>query len=260
MGPHLFECSGNGGSYNFGLMSVAEWEGIPLAQVVARLKPAKEATAVLVSGFDHIGQNSQRSIVGASWVFPLASLDKLGAFLAVRMNGVELPDDHGKPVRLVVPGWYGCTWIKWVNEIRLVGPDEPATSQMVEFASRTHQTDPHKFARDYAPADMHTAATPVRVEKRRGPNGLEYRIVGIVWGGTAPVDRLQIRFKADEAFTPFSICPAPKTHTVWSLWDYRWKPTAPGTYDIALEVADQSVPQRRLKTGFYMLQVTIDEV
>ena len=105
MGPHLFECSGNGGSYNFGLMSVAEWEGIPLAQVVARLKPAKEATAVLVSGFDHIGQNSQRSIVGASWVFPLASLDKLGAFLAVRMNGVELPDDHGKPVRLVVPGW-----------------------------------------------------------------------------------------------------------------------------------------------------------
>src|SRR4029077_13935439 len=136
-------------------------------QVVARLKPAKEAIAVLVSGYDHIGQQSQRSIVGASWVFPLASLDMLGAFLAVRMNGVELPDDHGKPVRLVVPGRYGCTWIKWVNEIRLVGPDEPATTQMVEFASRTHQTDPHKYAREYAPADMHTAATPVRVEKRK---------------------------------------------------------------------------------------------
>jgi len=260
MGPHLFECSGNGGTYNFGLMSVAEWEGIPLADVVARLRPTNEATAVLVSGYDHIGQNSQRSIVGASWVFPLASLEKLGAFLAIRMNGVEVPDDHGKPVRLVVPGWYGCSWIKWVNEIRLVGADEPATSQMVEFAGRTHQTDPHKYARDYAPADMHTAATPVRVEKRKGPNGLEYRIIGIVWGGTAPVDRLQIRFKADDPFTPFAICPVPKTHKMWSLWEYRWKPTAPGTYDIALEVADQSVPQRRLKTGFYMLQVTIEEV
>ena len=260
MGPHLFECSGNGGVYNFGLMSVAEWEGIPLAEVVARLKPAKDATAVLVSGYDHIGQYSQRSIVGASWVFPLAALDKLDAFLAVRMNGVAVPDDHGKPVRLVVPGWYGCSWIKWVNEIRLVGPDEPATSQMVEFANRTHQTDPHKFARDYAPADMHTAATPVRVEKRKGPNGIEYRIVGIVWGGTAPVDRLQIRFKADQPFTPFTICPAPKTHKMWSLWEYRWKPAAPGTYDIALEVADQSVPQRRLKSGFYMLQTTIEEV
>jgi len=260
MGPHLFECSGNGSNRHFGLMSVAEWDGVPLADVVARLKPSKDATGVLVSGFDHIGQNSQRSIVGASWVFPLADLDTLGAFLAVRMNGVPVPADHGKPVRLAVPGWYGCSWIKWVNEIRLVGPDEPATSQMVEFAARTHQSEPHKYARDYAPADIQTAATPIRIEKRKGPNGLEYRIVGIVWGGTKPVDRLQIRFGNDQPFTPFSVCPVPKTHSMWSLWEYRWKPAKPGVYDIALEVADQSVPQRRLKSLYYMRQVRIDEV
>ena len=260
MGPHLFECSGNGANRHFGLMSVAEWDGVPLADVVARLKPSKDATGVLVSGFDHIGQNSPRSIVGASWVFPLADLDKLGAFLAIRMNGVPVPADHGKPVRLAVPGWYGCSWIKWVNEIRLVGPDEPATSQMVEFAARTHQSEPHKYARDYAPADIQTAATPIRVEKRKGPNGLEYRIVGIVWGGTKPVDRLQIRFGNDQPFTPFPVCPVPKTHSMWSLWEYRWKPAKPGVYDIALEVADQSVPQRRLKSLYYMRQVKIDEV
>jgi DMSO/TMAO reductase YedYZ molybdopterin-dependent catalytic subunit len=260
MGPHLFECSGNANPSNFGLMSVAEWEGIPLTEVVARLKPTKEATGVLVSGYDHIGQNSQRSIVGASWVYPLATLDKLAPFLAIKMNGVAVPDDHGRPVRLVVPGWYGCTWIKWVNEIRLVGPDEPATTQMVEFANRTHQTEPHKYARDYTPADIQTAATPVRVEKRKTPAGLEYRIVGIVWGGTKPVDRLQIRFGENDTFKPFAVCPAPTTHTMWHLWEYRWKPAAPGTYDIALEVADQSVPQRRLKTGYYMRQVKIEEV
>ena len=260
MGAHLFECSGNANPSNFGLMSVAEWEGIPLVDVVARLKPTKEATGVLVSGFDHIGQNSQRSIVGASWVFPLASLDQLGAFLATKMNGAPVPADHGKPVRLVIPGWYGCTWIKWVNEIRLVGPDEPATTQMVEFAGRTHQTEPHKLAAAYTPADIQAAATPVRVEKRRGPNGIEYRIVGIVWGGTKAVDRLQIRFRKDEPFVPFSVCPVPKTHTMWSLWEYRWQPNAPGTYDITLEVADQSVPQRRLKTGYYMRQVKIEQI
>jgi DMSO/TMAO reductase YedYZ molybdopterin-dependent catalytic subunit len=259
MGPHLFECSGNGSNRHFGLMSVAEWDGVPLADVVAWLKPSKGATGVLVSGFDHIGQNSPRSIVGASWVFPLADLDKLGAFLAIRMNGVPVPADHGKPVRLAVPGWYGCSWIKWVNEIRLVGPDEPATSQMVEFAARTHQSEPHKYARDYAPADIQTAATPIRIEKRKGPNGLEYRIVGIVWGGTKPVDRLQIRFGNDQPFTPFPVCPVPKTHSMWSLWEYRWKPAKPGVYDIALEVADQSVPQRRLKSLYYMRQVKIDE-
>lgn len=271
MGPQLFECSGNGNPSNFGLMSVAEWEGIPLAGIVNGLKPTKDATAVLVSGFDHIGQVSQRSIVGASWVFPLASLDKLGAFLAVRMNGEPVPADHGKPVRLVVPGWYGCTWIKWVNEIRLVGPDEPATTQMVEFANRTHQTDPHKFARDYAPGDIQTAATPVRIEKRRTAGGIEYRIVGIVWGGTKVVDRLAVRItpsapkpqafdsKSGE-FTPFAVCPTPKTHATWNLWEYRWKPLVPGTYDIALRVDDASVPQRRLESGYYMRQVKVDEI
>jgi DMSO/TMAO reductase YedYZ molybdopterin-dependent catalytic subunit len=199
-------------------------------------------------------------MVGASWVFPLSDLDTLGAFLAIRMNGQPVPADHGKPVRLAVPGWYGCSWIKWVNEVRLVGPEEAATSQMVEFAARTHQSAPHKLARDYAPADIHTAATPVRVEKRLGPQGLTYRIVGIVWGGTKVVDRLQIRFGNDQPFTPFAVCPTPKTHTMWSLWEYSWKPAAPGTYDIALEVADQSVPQRRLKSGYYMRQVKIEEV
>jgi len=260
MGPHLFECSGNANPSNFGLMSVAEWDGVPLADVVARLKPTKDATAVLVAGFDHIGQVSQRSIVGASWVYPLASLDRLGAFFATRMNGEPLPADHGKPVRLVVPGWYGCSWIKWVNEIRLVGPDEPATTQMVEFAGRTHQTEPHKFARDYAPADIQTAATPVRVEKRKGANGLEYRIVGILWGGTKVIDRLAIRTGKDGDFVPFSVCPTPRTHTMWSLWEYTWKPTAPGTYDIALKVADSAVPQRRLDSGYYIRQVKIEEV
>jgi len=271
MGAHLFECSGNANPANFGLMSVAEWDGIPLTGIVAGLKPTKDATAVLVSGFDHIGQVSQRSIVGASWVFPLASLDQLGAFLAVRMNGEPVPADHGRPVRLVVPGWYGCSWIKWVNEIRLVGPDEPATTQMVEFANRTHQAEPFKLAKDYTPADIQAAATPVRIERRRTASGLEYRMVGIVWGGSKIVDRLAVRItpaaakpqafdSTSGAFTPFAVCPTPKTHATWNLWEYRWKPTAPGTYDIALKVADPAVPQRRLQSGYYMRQVTIDAV
>jgi DMSO/TMAO reductase YedYZ molybdopterin-dependent catalytic subunit len=195
MGPHLFECSVNNNPANFGLMSVAEWDGVPLTAVVSRLPSSSRATAVLVSGVDHDGQRSADSIPGASWIFPLASLDRLGAFVAVRMNGEPVPLDHGRPLRLVVPGWYGCAWIKWVNEVRLVGPDEPATSQMREFAGRTHQTRRHDLARDYAPAEIQTAATPVRVEKRRGPAGLEYRIVGIVRGGTKPVDRLRDSFR-----------------------------------------------------------------
>jgi hypothetical protein len=147
-----------------------------------------------------------------------------------------------------------------VNEIRVAGADEPATSQMKEFAARTHQTARHDLARDYAPANIQTAATPIRVEKRRTQEGMEYRIVGIVWGGEKPVDRLAIRFNAKDRWIPFSICPAPTSSKTWALWEFRWKPSAPGIYDISLSVPERSVQQRRLDAGYYMRQVKIDEI
>jgi DMSO/TMAO reductase YedYZ molybdopterin-dependent catalytic subunit len=188
------------------------------------------------------------------------SLGHLGGFLAVRMNGEALPLDHGSPIRLAVPGWYGCAWIKWVRELRVVSSSEPATSQMKEFATRTHQTAVHELARDYAPPAIETAATPVRVEKRRGDTGLEYRIVGIVWGGPRPVSRLAIRFSEGDAWKTFDLCPSPKTSATWALWTYSWKPAGPGRYSIALRVPDAAVPQRRLDMGWYVRDVVIDEV
>jgi hypothetical protein len=98
------------------------------------------------------------------------------------------------------------------------------------------------------------------VEKRSSAAGLDYRVVGIVWGGARAVNRLAIRFGDDDPWRPFDICPGPGTPAVWSLWTYRWKPTAPGVYRIALKVADPSVPQRRLDSGYYVRQVRIDEI
>ncbi|MGH9172754.1 MAG: molybdopterin-dependent oxidoreductase, partial [Vicinamibacterales bacterium] len=117
MGAHLIECSGNVDPDNFGLMSVTEWDGVPLAQVLSDLRGTGRSTAwaVMVGGLDDTRQDSRTSTAGANWVFPLDTLERLGAFLAVRMNGEPLTPNHGAPVRLVVPGWYGCSWIKWVN-------------------------------------------------------------------------------------------------------------------------------------------------
>lgn len=259
MGAHLIECAGNSDPQNYGLISVAEWDGVPLAGGLAALAAPGDAAGVLISGWDHDAQSSARSIPGASWVLRLGEVERLGAFLAVRMNGEPLPLDHGAPVRLVIPGWYGCSWIKWVNEIRFVNADEPATSQMTEFAARTHQTGVPTRALDYAPPSIDLAATPVRIEKRRVNGRLEYRIVGIVWGGERPVDRLLIRFGPTDMFRPFAICPAPTTVRTWSLWEYRWRPPSPGIYSIVLKAADASVRTRRLDLSYYVRRVQISE-
>jgi DMSO/TMAO reductase YedYZ molybdopterin-dependent catalytic subunit len=259
MGAHLIECSGNTNPDNFGLMSVAEWDGVPLEEEIARLAPGPRAVGVLVTGVDY-PEASRTSAAGASWVFSLAEVAKTGAFLATRVNGEPLPLDHGAPIRLVVPGWYGCSWIKWVQGIRTVGEDEPVTAQMIEFSLRTHQRVIPKRALDYEAPAIDVAATPIRVEKRRVDGRLEYRIVGIVWGGERPVDRLTIRFRPGETPTPFAVCPAPRTHHTWSLWEYRWRPKEPSLYTIALTAADPTIRTRRLDISFYVRRVVIDEV
>jgi DMSO/TMAO reductase YedYZ molybdopterin-dependent catalytic subunit len=260
-GTHLLECAGNTDAAGFGLISTARWDGVPLASLIERGGPARSAALVLVSGVDDPTRSSQTSVVGASWIFSRADLDRSRAFLAVRMNGEPLRPNHGAPVRLVVPGWYGCACIKWVNRIELVEDAAGATGQMREYASRTHQQGQPRLARDYLPATIDTAAMPVRIERwvRAGGQTI-YRVVGIIWGGARPTNALLIRFKHSGSWSPVSDCPLPANTATWSVWSHWWTPDAPGRYEIVLKVDDPSVGTRRLDLFFYVRSVEIEDV
>jgi DMSO/TMAO reductase YedYZ molybdopterin-dependent catalytic subunit len=269
-GRYLIECSGNADQSNYGLMSVADWDGVPLAAVLDRIQPSSKTYRVLVSGVDDETTPSRTSVPGASWIFTRDELSR--ALLATRMNGAPLTRDHGFPVRLVVPGWYGCTCVKWVNRIELVDDAAAPTSQMREFAARTHQPfDPRELdgslragaatlARDFTPAVVDTAAMPVRVEKWLVNGKIVYRITGILWGGSKPTDRLQIRFRANLPWTPVDDCPLPPSSLSWSTWSHTWRPAEPGRYQIVLRVDDPSIRTRRLDIFFYVREIQIDEV
>ena len=260
-GVHVLECSGNSIGGHFGLLSAADWAGAPMKDVLALMSIKSSATRVLISGFDghSVPSVGGHSTPGASWVFTFAELEEAGAFLALEMNGVPLPPDHGKPVRLFMPGWYGCTNIKWVNEIRLVDESEPSTAQMKEFASRTHQIGVPQLAKDFKPASMDQAAMPVRVEKWNVGGQIRYRIVGILWGGSSPTDKLEIRFGGG-AFEPVDVCPLHTQNKTWSLWSHTFVPTTPGLYSIDCRINDPAVPQIRLDALRYQRSIIIDAV
>lgn len=258
MGEHLLECAGN--VEPFGLMSVARWHGVPVLALLDRLTATPSSGRLLVVGHDDVGRAWRTSIAGAGWVFSRDDLARTGAFLATSMNDTPLPPDHGGPLRLVVPGWYGCASIKWVTDLEWLGEDAPATSQMQEFARRTHQDGTPQLARDYAPPAIDTAAMPVRVERWQAAGGVFYRVIGIVWGGTTPTDALEIRFAPEQPFVPVSDCPLPTSTSTWSLWSHDWRPERPGTYTMSLRVRDTSIRTRRLDMGYYARRVSIDAV
>ena len=259
MGLHLMECAGNSRSAHFGLLSVAEWDGVPIAKVLQNVKPSATNYRILISGFDHYSRESNSSVPGASWIFTFDQLQSSGAFLATKMNGQLLTPNHGFPVRLFVPGWYGCSCIKWVNEISFVPSEAPATSQMLEYAGRTMQEGIPKLAQDYRPATMDLAAMPIRIEKWFVNGKIEFHVVGIQWGGAQPIDGLEIQFNAGENYVPVAEFHFSSINT-WNFWKQIWTPSSSGRYLIRLRPQNFVVEARRLRSGYYARSVDITDI
>jgi hypothetical protein len=146
-----------------------------------------------------------------------------------------------------------------VNAISFVNDDAEATSQMQEFAARTHQQGVPRFAREYRPAIIDQAAMPITVEKWLMKDGIKYRVIGILWGGSRPIKVLEIRFNPEEDYVRVDTF-SQTTNDPWSFWSHVWTPKSPGTYLIRLRVTDPVAQTRRLDSGHYVRSVEVTEV
>jgi DMSO/TMAO reductase YedYZ molybdopterin-dependent catalytic subunit len=259
MGTHLMECSGNTRSAHFGMMSVAAWHGVSLQEILETAKHQKFGNRVLVSGFDRYQEESMTSEPGASWIFTPDQLLSSKAFLATRMNGQPIRPDHGAPVRLVVPGWYGCVCMKWVNQIDFVAEDAPATSQMQEYARRTMQAGVPSLARDYQPAIVDIAALPTRIEKWLVSGKIRYKITGMQWGSLAPAQGVQLGFDPEGKFVPVQILPISHGKN-WCFWSYEWNPPTTGRFTLCLRLNAGKGAAIKLNSGYYDRFVDIAEI
>jgi len=256
LGACLMECAGNTRATGFGLMSAANWNGVPMSRVLDSVKQLPKE--ILISGFDQYASPSLSSVAGASWVFTPDQLYGNDSFLATHINGARLTADHGGPLRLVVPGFYGCASIKWVKEITLLDDsDTESTSQMLEYAPRTLQRGLPSLAREYAPPQVEPAAMPIRVERWRVGSELQYQVIGIAWGGREVETEWEIQFNSDAEYAQIrSLAALPGRYT-WALWKYAWKPSAPGKYSIRLRPRNPAIPARRTRSGHYLRSVSI---
>ncbi len=238
------ECAGNFRQAGFGMLSRARFSGIPLANL---LSGVPRDALVEIEGAGRYPANGPAS---TSWIFRASDLLGAGAFLATALGGARLSRAHGAPVRLVVPGWYGCCAIKWVRSIGVVPPDAPATRQMTEYASRTHQDGVPDHAREFKPAAVACAAVVTRVTR----TGKAFTAEGLVWGGTRPVGRVVLRVNgADSARADVVQTGGP--HENWGFFRARFDPG-----NAAEATLDAAVPQPRLDSGWYARRVALDGV
>ncbi len=115
-----FECCGNGGVGMHGLVGAARWGGVPLAPLLERFVDARAREIVFV-GADHAEERLRGNRYPGRFARSLPVADALApeVMLADTMNGEPLPREHGGPLRLIVPGFYGVSQVKWVERIEV---------------------------------------------------------------------------------------------------------------------------------------------
>jgi DMSO/TMAO reductase YedYZ molybdopterin-dependent catalytic subunit len=255
-GVVCMECSGNDPGGRFGLLSAANWEGVPMRDVLERIesqaKPSKSATRIRVKG---MGDGDTRE--GISWIFRREEL--ASAFLATSMEGAPLEPDQGGPVRLMVPGWYGCACIKWIEGISFLDENAPATPHMKDYAERTHQIGVPELAREYRPARMMLSALPIRLEKKEESGRVSWTLVGLTWGGESADADVLIQ-TGDGVWRDVEVLARRETPFGWTYWSYAWKPPGTGIYRVRLRPKDPAVRSLRLEEGYYARDCRIDEV
>jgi DMSO/TMAO reductase YedYZ molybdopterin-dependent catalytic subunit len=233
------ECAGNGRArleprpvsqpWLVEAVGTAEWTGAPLRDVLAATAVDPAGVEVVFTGADHgvergVEQDYQRSLT-------LAEADEEEVILAYEMNGSPLSPQHGFPVRLVAPGWYGMANVKWLTRIDVVGEAFTGFQQAVAYRYRQEAGEQGEAVTRIAPRalvippgfpDFMTRSRIVRP----GPVPLE----GRAWSGRAPVDRVEVSVDGGLSWLDTEL--EPSDHRwAWRLFRTRWAAT-PGSYTL----------------------------
>jgi DMSO/TMAO reductase YedYZ molybdopterin-dependent catalytic subunit len=148
--PVTMECAGNGRArlsprplsqpWLNEAVGTAEWMGTPLRLILQAAQPDEDARHVVFTGLDRGIQDGVEHAYERSLALTDAMREEV--MLAYAVNGQPLPPQHGFPLRLVVPGWYGMAHVKWLSSIALLTEEFLGLQQEVKYHVRQSAEDP----------------------------------------------------------------------------------------------------------------------
>jgi DMSO/TMAO reductase YedYZ molybdopterin-dependent catalytic subunit len=247
------ECAGNNGDSRLmnGLVSNSVWTGIGLASILNECGLQPEAREVVFLGMDaeqekkwEAGNASFLSPHGRSVFVQDAMLpDNL---LAFRMNGEPLPHEHGYPLRLVMPGWYGVAHVKWLTRIEVIDRRYEGRHMARNYQSlRAVQSNGETFWLDTSISRTNLKSVIARVTRRRTGSTFQHTIHGAAWGGAARIDRVEVRI--DGGAWRSAAIGKRGPDSAWLLWSLEWNDAAPGPHTLvsrALNARGEIQPTR----------------
>ena len=243
-----FECAGNGRAlldprpvsqpWLLEAVGTGSWTGTPLAPLLAEAGIAGGAVEVLFTGLDRgvedgVEQSYQRSL-------PLGEALREEVLLAWELNGSPLPPQHGFPLRLVVPGWYGMTNVKWLSRITVL--EEPFTGYQNARSYRLRQAageDGMPVSRMLVRALMVPPGIPDFATRRRFAPLTVQTLEGRAWSGAGTVEAVEVSSDGGATWQPAELGPPSAPHA-WRRWTFQWLPKAAGDYELCCRATDSA--------------------
>jgi DMSO/TMAO reductase YedYZ molybdopterin-dependent catalytic subunit len=240
------ECAGNGRfglqprvegeQWQYGAVSTAEWTGVSLSTVLADAGLGLSVCEILAEGSDRGKIAHRDEPISFERSLPLEKALHPDTILAYAMNGERLSAEHGFPVRLIVPGWYGVASVKWLTRIEAVRDPFAGYYQADRYVlvyGADGQSTPVPLG-SMAVRSLITEPTP----DARIPTG-SHMVRGLAWSGRGPIVSVEVNAGGKDDWVPAQLASEPQPYA-WSRWEYQWKASITGRATLQSRATDSS--------------------
>jgi DMSO/TMAO reductase YedYZ molybdopterin-dependent catalytic subunit len=243
--PVTMECAGNGRAlfaprrisqpWLHEAIGTAEWTGTPLRKLLQEAGVDAAAKEIVFTGLDQGVEGDQVQYYERSLTVDEAMRDEI--LLVYEMNGEPLPPQHGYPLRLLMPGWYGMASVKWLDRIEAVA--EPFQGYQMVRAYRYAQSADE-------PGD---AVTLIRARALMIPPGIPdfmtrdrllgagaVMLSGKAWAGRLRVSRVEVSVDGGTTWQEAQLGESESPYA-WRTWTFEWE-ARPGIYTLYVRATD----------------------
>ncbi len=239
------ECAGNGRAllsprpisqpWLMEAVGTSKWTGTPLRGVLEEAGVADEAVEILFTGLDRGVHGDELHYFQRSLSIQEATREEV--LLAYEMNGQPLQPQHGYPLRLVVPGWYGIASVKWLDRIEATA--QPSQAYQMVRTYRYSQTaddpgEPVTLIR--VRALMVPPGIPDFVTRTRLVEAGLVTLTGRAWAGRLGVSRVEVSADGCSTWSDAKLGEQLSAYA-WRAWSFEWQ-AKPGTHTLAVRATD----------------------
>jgi DMSO/TMAO reductase YedYZ molybdopterin-dependent catalytic subunit len=206
-------CISNG--LDAGLISNALWKGFPLRDLLEQAGPLSDAARVRLHGVDNYTDT-----------IPLEKAMEPTTLLAYEMNGAPLPDRHGYPLRVIVPGYFGEKHVKWLTRVEV-------TNANAKGFYETQGWGPDFITPTRSRIDVPDHESWFSLNQLSGA----IEVKGMAHGGNRGISRVEVSFDDGKTWSDAEIYYA-GGDLAWSLWKTNWMPGQPGDHTLVVRATD----------------------